>query len=334
MSETELKLLDALQTDPRASWSAVGSALGIGSVTAARHWEGLAERGHAWLTAYPGGDLLAKMTLAFVEIDCAPGQALRVAQELALDPHVPTVDYLAGHCDLHLHVITPALSDLSDYVLRRLANRPGVTGVRVNLSPKMFTEGSRWRVRAISPVEREALTNRPPRATAPPRFTDLDCALVVALGEDVRASAAALALRLGVGATTVRRRLETLVAHRAVRLRCEIARPLSPAPVTAMLWLRVPPDKLETTASSLATLPEIRMCAAVTSEANLLAVAWLASHHDATALEAALAAKLPWLEIVNRAVTLRTVKLMGRLLGETGRADGTVPMDFWAPVTG
>ena len=329
MSETDLKLLDALQTDPRASWSAVGSALGLGAVTAARHWDGLAERGRAWLTAYPGGDLLAKMTLAFVEVDCAPGDALQLAQELARDPHVPTVDYLHGHCALHLHVITPTLPDLSDWVLRRLSSRPDVTRVRVNLSPKMFTEGSRWRVRAISPVEREALTSRPQRATAPPRFTDLDCALIVALGDDARASAAALALRLGVGATTVRRRLETLLAHGAIRLRCEIARPLSPAPVTAMLWLRVPPDKLETTASSLATLPEIRMCAAMTGEANLLAVAWLASHHDTTAWEGALSAKLPWLEIVNRAVPLRTVKLMGRLLGESGCADGVVPMNFW-----
>ncbi|MFD2474119.1 Lrp/AsnC family transcriptional regulator [Amycolatopsis silviterrae] len=332
LSEGDLKLLDALQTDPRASWAAVGTALGIGAVTAARRWESLAARGQAWLTAYPGGELLAKMALAFVEVDCAPGEALRLARELARDPHVPTVDYLAGHCDLHLHVIAPTLRELSDYVQQRLSPRPGVVRIRTSLSPRMFTEGSRWRIRAISPVEREALAGRPARSAAPVRFSDLDRALIVALGEDVRASAASLALRLGAGATTVRRRMEILLAHGAIRLRCEIARPLSPAPVTAMLWLRVPPDKLETTARSISMLPEIRMCAALTSKANLLAVAWLGSHHDADALEARLAAKLPWLEIANRAVSLRTVKLMGHLVEGDGRSVGVVPMNFWSPV--
>ncbi|WP_033296049.1 Lrp/AsnC family transcriptional regulator [Amycolatopsis jejuensis] len=332
LTESDLKLLDALQTDPRASWSVVGRALGIGAVTAARRWDQLSARGQAWLTAYPGGDLLATMALAFVELDCAPGESLRVAHELARDAHVPTVEYLAGPCDLHLHLMAPTLRDLSDYVQHRLSRRPGVARIRTVVSPRLFTEGSRWRVRAISPGEREVLVGRPGRSTAPLRFTDLDRSLALALGEDVRASAASLASRLEVSATTVRRRLDILLAHGAIRLRCEIARPLSPAPVTAMLWLRVPPDTLETTARSLATLPEVRMCAATSSDANLMVVVWLGSHHEATALEAGLSEKLPWLQVVNRATTLRTIKLMGHLIDEAGHTEGLVPLDFWAPV--
>jgi hypothetical protein len=99
-----------------------------------------------------------------------------------------------------------------------------------------------------------------------------------------------------------------------------------------MLWLRVPPDKLETTARSLAVLPEVRMCAAISGAANLMLVVWLNSQHDTVPLESALAAKLPWLEIVDRAVTLRGIKLMGHLLDDTGLAAGRVPLDFWAPV--
>ncbi|MFE3177534.1 hypothetical protein ACFXPA_23985 [Amycolatopsis sp. NPDC059090] len=47
---------------------------------------------------------------------------------------------------------------------------------------------------------------------------------------------------------------------------------------------------------------------------------------------AGLAAKLPWLEMVNRAVLLRTLKPMGHVLDGTGRSEGVVPMNFWAPV--
>jgi hypothetical protein len=61
-------------------------------------------------------------------------------------------------------------------------------------------------------------------------------------------------------------------------------------------------------------------------------VVWLPSQHETVALEAVLAAKLPWLEVVGRAVTLRNVKLMGRLLDAAGRGIGRVPLDFWAAV--
>ncbi len=328
LAEQDLKLVDALQAAPRASWSTLGQALGLGAVTAARRWDALVERGDAWLTAYVGGELTAQLALAFVEIDCEPGTALRVASALAEDPHVVTVEYLAGPCDLLVHVVAPTLRELGAHV----PAVPGVVRARTVLSPRMFTEGSRWRVRAISPGQREALSAKPARNRAPLRFGDADRALILALGADARASAAALAASLGVGATTVRRRLDALLGRGAIRIRCEIARSASPAPVTVTLWLRVPPDKLETTARSLAMLPEVRMCAALTGAANLMLVLWLPSRHDTVAVEALLAAKLPWLEITARAVTLRSVKLMGRLLDASGRGVGRVPLDFWATV--
>lgn len=332
LTEQDLKLVDALQAAPRASWSTLGRALGLGAVTAARHWDTLVERGDAWLTAYIGGELTAQLALAFVEIDCAPGTALSVAAALAADPHVVTVEYVAGPCDLLAHVVAPTLRELGAHVLDRVSAVPGVTRVRTVLSPRMFTEGSRWRVRAISPGQREALSVKPAKNRAPLRFDDADRALILALGVDARASAAFLASELGIGATTVRRRLDALLGRGAIRVRCEIARSVSPAPVTVTLWLRVPPDKLETTARSLAMLPEVRMCAALAGAANLMLVVWLPSQHETVALEAVLAAKLPWLEITGRAVTLRNVKLMGRLLDAAGRGIGRVPLDFWAAV--
>ncbi|WP_072482369.1 Lrp/AsnC family transcriptional regulator [Amycolatopsis australiensis] len=332
LAEQDLKLVDALQAAPRASWSTLGETLGLGAVTAARRWDALVERGDAWLTAYAGGELTAQLALAFVEIDCEPGAALDLAAALAADVHVVTVECVAGPCDLLVHVVAPTLRQLGAHVQARVATVAGVARVRTTVSPRMFTEGSRWRVRAISPGQREALSTKQAKNRAPLRFDEADRALILALGVDARASAAALAAELGIGATTVRRRLDTLLGRGAVRVRCEIARSVSPAPVTVTLWLRVPPDKLETTARSLAMVPEVRMCAALSGAANLMLVVWLPSQHDAVALEGGLAAKLPWLEIIGRAVTLRSVKLMGRLLDAAGRGTGRVPLDFWAAV--
>ncbi|MFB9685424.1 Lrp/AsnC family transcriptional regulator [Amycolatopsis plumensis] len=330
LSEQDLKLADALQAAPRASWSTLGDALGLGAVTVSRRWDALVERGDAWLTAYAGGELIEQLVLAFVSIDCEPGAAVSVAYELASDVHVATVEQVAGSCDLLAHVVAPSLRELGAHVAALAV--PGVTRLRTTLSPRMFTEGSRWRVRAISPGQREALSAKPARHRAPLRFDAADRALILALGTDPRASAAALAESLGIGATTVRRRLDGLLGRGAIRVRCEIARSVSPAPVTVTLWLRVPPDKLETTARSLAMVPEVRMCAALTGAANLMLVLWLASSYEVVSVEAQLAAKLPWLEITGRAVTLRSVKLMGRVLDAAGRGTGRVPLDFWAAV--
>ena len=332
LAEQDLKLVDALQAAPRASWSTLGKALGLGALTAARRWDDLVERGDAWLTAYAGGELTERLALAVVEIDCAPGTALRVAAALTHDVNVVTVEHMAGPCDLIAQVIAPNLRVLGTHVLDRIEAVAGVVRARTAVSPRVFTEGSRWRVRAISPGQREALATRPVRNRAALRFDPADRALILALGKDARASAATLAKELDIGATTVRRRLDALLGRGAIRIRCEIARSVSPAPVSVTLWLRVPPDKLETTARSLAMLPEVRMCASLTGAANLMLVVWLPAHHDVLALEAVLAAKLPWLEITGRAVTLRSVKLMGRLLDAAGRGTGRVPLDFWAAV--
>jgi DNA-binding Lrp family transcriptional regulator len=332
LTELDLTLVNALQVDPRAPWSVVGSTLGIGAVTAARRWEQLVARGEAWMTAYPAGDLADRLSLALVQVDCAPGMAGQVAEKLATEPHVPTVEYVAGPCDLLIHVVAPELAMVSDFVVNRLATLPGVVRTRTMMSPRLFSEGSRWQVHAISPSQREALVPRTPQPGAAIRFGELDRSLVLALGENGRASHAELADRLEVSASTVRRHLDALLGGGSVRLRCEIARSKSPAPVTMMLWLRVPPDRLETTARSLAILPEVRMCAALTGAANLLLVVWLRSPADAVGLESLMVTKLSWVEIADRAVTLRSIKLMGSILDETGHANGRVPLDFWSPV--
>lgn len=71
------------------------------------------------------------------------------------------------------------------------------------------------------------------------------------------------------------------------------------------------------------------MCAAVSGAANLLVGVWLRAAGDAVGLESEMVAKLSRLEIVDRAVTLRPVKLGGCLLDERGRIEGRVAMDFW-----
>ncbi|MEU6356610.1 Lrp/AsnC family transcriptional regulator [Streptomyces sp. NPDC047072] len=331
LSETDLALVNALQVSPRAPWSLIGRALGVGPVTVAKHWERLVDSRAAWLTAYPGSAVGERLVFAFVQVDCAPGQALRVARTVASSPYVTAVDYVAGPCDLVVHLVAADLETVSRYVVERLAGLAGVVGTRTLVAPRMYAEGSRWQVRAISGAQKGALRCAGPTSGAGPvRFEELDRRLLLALGEDPRATHTELASRLGVGASTVRRHLGAALAGGGIRLRCEVARSLSPAPVTMLLWMRVPPDQLERAARTLGRFAEVRMCAAVSGAANLLVGVWLRAPADAVSFEAVVVGKLSRVEIVDRAVTLRAVKLGGCLLDAEGRITGRVPMDFWA----
>ncbi|GGU98249.1 hypothetical protein GCM10010260_38060 [Streptomyces filipinensis] len=51
---------------------------------------------------------------------------------------------------------------------------------------------------------------------------------------------------------------------------------------------------------------------------------------DALRLETQLAAAHPSLDVVDRVITLRHDKLLGRLLDPYGRSTGVVPPDVWA----
>ncbi|MET9259561.1 Lrp/AsnC family transcriptional regulator [Amycolatopsis sp. NPDC004079] len=299
MSEDDLKLVDALQSGPRAPWSSVAKAAGMSAVTAARRWQRLVERGDAWITAYRGGDPRGQAVLGFVEIVCAPGCALDIARRLAADSRVTSVECTDGRYDLLVHVVTRSLQDLAEYLTHQLSAVSDAVSSRTHVLTRLFREGSTWRVRAIPPGRRDAL---------------------------LRSPASEIAARIGTGETTVRRRLAVLLASGTLILRCEIARSLSAAPVTAMLRIRVQPDQLEAAAQALAALPETRMCAGVSGEANVLRIAWLTSQRQIGALEDTLAARFPRLEVVDRAVTARPVKLMGRMLDAEGRSVGQVPL--------
>ena len=56
--------------------------------------------------------------------------------------------------------------------------------------------------------------------------------------------------------------------------------------------------------------------------------AWVRSVSDVYLLESQLAARMPHVQVADRAFVIRPVKLMGQLLNEDGLRTGTVPIDL------
>jgi DNA-binding Lrp family transcriptional regulator len=332
VDELDLRIVHALQINPRAPWSVVASVVEADRATVLRRWRRMEEAGAAWVSCYPVET--SEPTLAFVEINCLHGQSLQVAARLAADPHAASVNAYAGSRDLLLEVITQNQRDQSRYVLERLAAIPGIREVRTHHAAAYYRDASYWRLGLLdSAAERRLADLASPSArnrqvaAGPAIVTDAQRELAYELAVDPRMPVADLAARLGVSRATAHRRLTELLAGSPF-MRCELARSLTPWPVSAVFFLRCPADKIDVTAQALSKLREVRAVMATVGPFNLYLSAWVRSVSDVYLLESQLVARLPHVQVADRAFVIRPVKLMGQLLNEDGLRIGTVPIDL------
>lgn len=329
VSELDLRLVHALQVNPRATWAQVARVLEVDAATLGRRWGRLTSAGAAWVSCQPL--VFPEQALAFVEIGAAPGRIFDVAQTLARDPQAMTIDIAAGARDL---LVTVACADarlLADYLLERVSRVPHVARVQSQVLVRAYTEASRWRLRALGTRQENALSDLLPGVDEDRRVRvagPLDDRLVAALSVDGRRPLGELAAATGTSESTVRRRLNALLGSGVLRLRCELARDLTEWRVSEWFFLRVPPDRIDEAGQVLAGVPEVRAVLSAAGPANLLVAVWLHTVADGQRLETQLMRRLPHVEVVDRSVVIRPYKLVGRLLDARGYAVGVVPLDL------
>ena len=333
LSEADLALIEALQVSPRAPWSAVGRATATDPVTASRRWSRLVESGAAWVTGTPGVPVWNAQCVAYVGIRCDPGRKLSVAGILAGDPHALSVELTAGDVDLFVTVAAADLRALSRYLLERVDLIPGITETRTRICTHLYRDGSRWR---LGTLPQEAASRLPPRpegsAVAQAGATTMrpdDKHLLVQLGLDGRSSYAALADAAGVSEATARRRVNSLIASGTVVLRAEVATHLTGWRVPVILSVDTPSSRLAEAAAAIARIRHVRLCATLAGTPAIVVAVWLEDLEALHGFETTLAKAIPEITVTDRLLTLRTVKRMGRLLDEDGRAVDAVPMDVW-----
>ena len=331
MDETDRQIVHALQIVPRAPWNLVGSAVGIDRATAARRWQRLHDAGAAWISCYPlqaGGDSF------LVELTCEPGTSVEVAATLARDCNVASVNVKAGGHDVLVEAGTANPRDSARYTLGRLGRVPGIRSIRVLPVAMAYSEGSRWRLRALDRETEARLAATVPEPADPavpgPPLSGGDWELVHCLAGNPRMALSEIGERLGVSPSTARRRLGAIADGR-IRLRCELARTQSGWPVYGTFFASCPAGQLDATARALAKIPEVRAVASLIGPFNLYLALWLRSVAHIQEFETQLNARVPHLSIVDRSLVLRPVKQMGQLLDEDGWRIGSVPIDTVLP---
>ena len=83
--------------------------------------------------------------------------------------------------------------------------------------------------------------------------------------------------------------------------------------------MRVPATKVEVVARRLSTLEEVRMVTTTGGMYSIIMTVWLRRVEDMTLLERQLGERLPFAEIMDRSIVLRTPKHMGHRLDPSGK---------------
>lgn len=328
LDETDKRLIQALQINPRARWASLAPIIGVDSVTLARRWERLSDHGLAWVAGHPGAG--ARGPSAILEIEAEPGATLEIAQTLAADPEAFTIDHTAGGRDLLAIVGASDLDSLSEYIMGRMRRLSGVRATRTLLLSSPFTDAGQWRLRSLSADETAAVErtiDTPAVAARGDVDPQLEHALLHVLGQDGRATVTSIARELGVGQRRIREALATLSAQGRLVVRTEVARAHSGWPVHAWYFLRVPASVAERVGSAMTRLSEVRMAASTIGPYNLVLSVWMRALADVQRLEVAIEEGVPGVSIADRSVVLQSLKKEGRYLRTGGLATDTmIPM--------
>lgn len=325
-TELELELIHAIQADPRGSWASIGAGLGVNATTAARRWQEISSSGRAWVLGY---SIEVVPVVAYLWLGCDPKLIDRIGARLCLERHVYLIERVDGQYDYFLGVSATTAAGL-DRLIAEVAGIPGVREVSTNLCLRVLHDGSSW-VPGI-------LANRAPARIAevlerttptPTRASATELAIVSALGGDGRATFGAIATRIGMTESTVRRHLHRLIDANQVRLRCDISQQAAGWPISMVLIAEVDGDAVGF-GQAVAGWAATRLISVTSGPGRLTMLFWLRSPADGYLLQERLRQQGQTIQIVAAAIGLRPLKRMGWLFGPSGATSGYVPMGIYS----
>jgi DNA-binding Lrp family transcriptional regulator len=275
LTDLDRMVVAALQVNPRASWNRIARALGVSESTVSRRANRLLAAGEVRVSAVPDPIRCGLGFPVLMQLECAPGAAESVAEELAGRADVRFLAVLTGGFDLVLEAIVPTRSDLSRILVREFNQVPGITRTTTAAVIRNFKTSYDWSRALLGPAAAE-LDPSPREELTRDGLDEVDRQLIQLLSADARASAADLAEPLGVSESSVRRRVEALAGSGTVHFGAfvEPARMGFDAPV--FLWLDVELSALEQVAAELGRHPEVRYLSATAGATNIAAEVVLA----------------------------------------------------------
>lgn len=333
--EIDLKLLHALQLNPRIPWSRLSPVLGVDATALSRRWAAMTGDRIAWSACFPAFEHRTQRLrlMALVEVQVRPGSRSAVIDRLSELPEVISIHCTSGDRDLYLTMVGPDVAGIDQFVDERISPVDGVMRTKTTYVRRTLHEGSSWRLRALSGNQIQAVEDTRPTSSRPATFGPQYLQIVGALQSDVRRSVTDISEDTGRSVSSVSRAIDAIVSHEWAAMRIDFAERLFGWSVSAVLWLRVPSEELERIGTAFRLIPQARFCASVAGPANLVATFWLRDLGELEDIELRLTRVFPAVDIRDRWIVPRTAKRAAHVLAADGRHQRFVLTDIpsWLP---
>jgi len=305
------QLVHVLTVEPRASFRTIAEVTGISDQTAARRYHKLSESAGLRVLGVVSGALLGWVDW-FVRLQTTPGSADSIAEALARRPDTRWVNLASGGTEIICTVQASTPEQRDALFLRGLPGSRRVVQISAHSILHNFTPGA-WQgiCQALSPEQLGMLAALSPGGTAPGVLLPEDEPLLAELGRDGRTSHAALATALHWHESTVRRRIEELRRSGLLHFEVDLDSRFLGMNVSAMLWLKVEPSRLDAVGRALAGHPEVPFAAATTGPSNVVVTALFRDTQHLYEYLTGPLASLPGVSSVETAPIIRTLKRTG-----------------------
>jgi len=338
LDEIDRQIVHVLTVEPRASFRTIAEVTGISDQTAARRYHKLSESAGLRVLGVVNGARVGWVDW-FVRLQATPGSADSIAEALARRPDTRWVNLASGGTEIICTVQASTPEQRDALFLRGLPGSRRVVqisahsilhnftphawqGIRQALSAEQL--GMRVLARGGDPPEppdhggaaRPPVPPWPQNPSAPQARPALvllpeDEPLLAELGRDGRASHAALAAAIHWHESTIRRRIEELRRSGLLHFEVDVDSQCLGMNVSALLWLKVEPSRLDAVGQALAEHPEVPFAAATTGPANVVVTALFRDTQHLYEYLTGPLASLPGVSSVETAPIIRTLKRTG-----------------------
>jgi DNA-binding Lrp family transcriptional regulator len=270
LDETDRRIAAVLMASPRAPWRTIAQVLDLSERTIVRRATPLLQDGTLRPTAVRNPARVPRMIPLVLRIRCRPSRIKAIAAGLARRPDTIWVDILGGGNEISSVLFLDGPEARNSLLLRDLPATPDVQSWDAHDLMRVFPAGFTWTGGLLTTEQFDAMASHAHEPADAPEIQPFDEALIDQLTVNSRAGYSELATVLGTSASTVRRRMETLVSAHMVRLACEVDLSLLGIASEALLWIATGPRSLEAAGNALSRHPQVRFTAATTGAANLL----------------------------------------------------------------
>ena len=321
ISEFDLQIVHALQEAPRAPWTVLASILGTDARTVSRRYDELVSSGCLRVLATPGPRLLGQIRWALLRAETLPGQAEKVARQLATWPAATTIRVLDGSFGIYALLSGEDSRAIWRAAQEQIAQFPQIVTAEIHTIIESLDVGRAQRLDSLSRKQvadlRNYATKLAPSDREPTRLTSADAAMFNLLNADGRMEVAAVAAALGRNPSWVSRRISRLQADGLLDFLAATTDSFSSRPVTVLVWCSIAPTEWANLAR--APLAWVGLLTITTGRSNVFLIAHLPAPSSIGTALAELAEHCPSLQVHETQLSVHAVKLQSRLMDEQER---------------